>query len=118
MVSLAFTEHLGSFAGKLLSIATVLFAFSTVLGWSSYASVAIEYLFGKKAIKFYFIICGVLAFVGSVLKIEVVWTLSDIFNGLMAIPNIIALIALSGVAEKETLKIPPTASPNKVESKA
>ena len=93
LVSLAFTEHLGSFAGKLLSIATVLFAFSTVLGWSSYASVAIEYLFGKKAIKFYFIICGVLAFVGSVLKIEVVWTLSDIFNGLMVIPNVIGLIA-------------------------
>ncbi len=93
LVSLAFTEHLGSFAGKLLSIATVLFAFSTVLGWSSYASVAIEYLFGKKAIKFYFIICGVLAFVGSILKIEVVWTLSDIFNGLMVIPNVIGLIA-------------------------
>ena len=93
LVSLAFTEHLGSFAGKLLSIATVLFAFSTVLGWSSYASVAIEYLFGKKAIKFYFVICGLLAFVGSVLKIDVVWTLSDIFNGLMVIPNVIGLIA-------------------------
>ena len=93
LVSLAFTEHLGSFAGKLLSIATVLFAFSTVLGWSSYASVAIEYLFGQKAIKYYFLICGVLAFIGSVLKIEVVWTLSDIFNGLMVIPNVIGLIA-------------------------
>lgn len=93
LVSLAFTEHLGSFAGKLLSIATVLFAFSTVLGWSSYGSVAIEYLFGKKAIRFYFIICGILAFVGSVLKLDVVWTLSDIFNGLMVIPNVIGLIA-------------------------
>ena len=102
LVSLAFTEHLGSFAGKLLSIATVLFAFSTVLGWSSYGSVAIEYLFGKKAIKFYFIICGVLAFIGAVLKLEVVWTLSDIFNGLMVIPNVIGVFLHRKEVARET----------------
>lgn len=102
LVSLAFTEHLGSFAGKLLSIATVLFAFSTVLGWSSYGSVAIEYLFGKKVIKFYFIICGVLAFIGAVLKLEVVWTLSDIFNGLMVIPNVIGVFLHRKEVARET----------------
>lgn len=102
LVSLAFTQHLGSFAGKLLSIATVLFAFSTVLGWSSYGSVAIEYLFGKKAIKYYFLLNGVLAFIGAVLKLEVVWTLSDIFNGLMVIPNIIGVLAHRKEVAKET----------------
>lgn len=102
LVALAFTAHLGSFAGKLLSIATVLFAFSTVLGWSSYASVAVEYLFGKKAISLYFVLCGILAFVGSVLKIDVVWTLSDIFNGLMVIPNVIGLIAHRREVSAET----------------
>ena len=102
LVSLAFTQHLGSIAGKLLSIATVLFAFSTVLGWSSYGSVAIEYLFGKKAIKYYFLLNGALAFIGAVLKLEVVWTLSDIFNGLMVIPNIIGVLAHRKEVAKET----------------
>lgn len=102
LVSLAFTQHLGSIAGKLLSIATVLFAFSTVLGWSSYGSVAIEYLFGKKAIKYYFLLNGALAFIGAVLKLEVVWTLSDIFNGLMVIPNIIGVLAHRKEVVKET----------------
>ena len=94
----------------ILSIGIVTFAFSTILGWSYYGERAIEYLAGhsQKARK---IIIGIYrtlfiaaVFAGSVLSLSVVWNLADIANALMAIPNLVAILLLSGVIARETKK--------------
>ncbi|MGN1416827.1 MAG: alanine/glycine:cation symporter family protein, partial [Oscillospiraceae bacterium] len=100
---LPFPEKVSSF---ILMICLVFFAFTTILGWSYYSERCLAYLTGSKPIvtKIYRIIYIAAVFIGPYLTVEAVWNIADIFNGLMAIPNIIALIALSGVAAKETLK--------------
>lgn len=100
---LPFPEKVSSF---ILMICLVFFAFTTILGWSYYSERCLAYLTGSKLIvtKIYRIIYIAAVFIGPYLTVEAVWNIADIFNGLMAIPNIIALIALSGVAAKETLK--------------
>lgn len=92
----AFTNSLGSFGGVFVAVAVTLFAFSTVLGWSYYGTKAWEYLFGTKSVLFYKIIFIGIIVVGSALEVDLVIDLSDTFNGLMAIPNLIGVIALSG----------------------
>lgn len=87
-----------------LTVGLLTFVFSTILGWSYYAEKAVEYLFGKKAIKPYRIIYVIAVFVGSVASLSVVWNLADCFNALMAIPNLIAVLLLSGVVAAETKK--------------
>ncbi|MEE3454526.1 MAG: amino acid carrier protein, partial [Succiniclasticum sp.] len=90
-------------AGKIvLMVGLVLFAFTTILGWNYYGERCIVYLAGVKAILPYRIIFIVLVAVGAFLKLEAIWVLADIVNGLMAIPNLIALLALSGVVVGET----------------
>jgi AGCS family alanine or glycine:cation symporter len=90
-------------AGKIvLMVGLVLFAFTTILGWNYYGERCIVYLAGVKAILPYRIIFIVLVAVGAFLKLEAIWVLADIVNGLMAIPNLIALLALSGVVVAET----------------
>lgn len=93
------------FVGEIfLAIALVTFAFSTILGWSYYAEKCIEYLCGKRII-LYFRICYVLmAFVGSIEQISLVWNIADVTNALMAVPNILSLLLLSAVLVKETDK--------------
>ncbi len=78
------------------------FVFSTILGWAYYGEKAAEYLFGKKVIVPYRWLWVVFVFVGSVLSLQVVWTFADIANALMALPNLVSLIALSGVIVQET----------------
>ena len=78
------------------------FAYSTILGWSLYGTRCIEYLFGMKATKFYQAIFIPMIVVGATISLDVVWDIADTFNGLMAIPNFIALFALSGVVAKLT----------------
>ena len=103
LTSVAFSNALGKHAGSfIVALGLILFAYSTILGWSYYGEKAIEYLFGAKAIKPYRVVFVILVLVGSILKIDVVWTLADIFNGLMAVPNLIALLGLSGVIVKVT----------------
>ena len=80
------------------------FAFSTILGWSIYAKRAVEYLFGYKGARVYMWIFLATVFIGSVMDLGLVWTMSDIFNALMAIPNLFALILLSGVIVRDTDK--------------
>ena len=92
----------GKFASVFIALALAFFAFSTILGWSLYGTRSVEYLFGMKAAKIYQYIFIVIIVVGSVASIDVVWDISDTFNGLMAIPNFIALFALSGVVAKLT----------------
>ena len=87
-----------------LMIALFTFAFSTILGWSIYAQRAVEYLAGIKGVKVYTWIFLAAVMVGSVINLNTVWTLADIFNALMAIPNLFALLLLSGVIAKETDK--------------
>ena len=90
-------------AGKIvLMVGLVLFAFTTILGWNYYGERCIVYLAGVKAILPYRIIFIGLVAVGAFLKLEAIWVLADIVNGLMAIPNLIALLALSGVVAAET----------------
>ena len=90
-------------ASVLLMICLAFFAFTTILGWSYYSERCLEYLVGgpKKIVKFYRILYIAAVFIGPYLTIAAVWNIADIFNGLMAFPNLIALAALSGVAAAE-----------------
>jgi AGCS family alanine or glycine:cation symporter len=85
-----------------LVIALMIFAYTTILGWFCYGRQAIFYLAGKKTFFVFKIAFVILTFTGAVVKLDLVWTISDIANGLMAIPNLIALVALSGVIVFET----------------
>ncbi|MBE6066542.1 MAG: sodium:alanine symporter family protein [Clostridium lundense] len=87
-----------------LTVGLITFAFSTILGWSYYGEKSIEYLFGKKAIFPYKLLWIIMIYVGSVFSLDVVWNFADLANGLMAIPNLISLIALNSVIVKETKK--------------
>lgn len=87
-----------------LTVGLLTFVFSTILGWSYYGEKAIEYLFGKRAILPYRILWVIFVYIGSVWSLTFVWDLADLMNGLMAVPNLIALLALSGVIVSETKK--------------
>ena len=91
-----------AFATVFVAVALTLFAFTTILGWSLYGSRCFQYLFGLKAASIYKALYVVIIVVGAVSSIDVVWDISDTFNGLMAVPNFIALIALSPVVIKMT----------------
>lgn len=86
----------------LVTIGLVLFAYTTVLAWSFYGEKCCEYLFGEKSVIFYRVFFALVVIPGAVLQMEIAWQLADISNGLMIIPNLIALICLSGVLVKET----------------
>jgi AGCS family alanine or glycine:cation symporter len=86
----------------ILVVGIILFAFSTILGWSYYGERCIEYLFGSKGILPYKIIFILILFIAPITALDLVWTLADIFNGLMAIPNVIAILVLSPLIAKET----------------
>ncbi|MEG0890474.1 MAG: alanine/glycine:cation symporter family protein [Bacteroidales bacterium] len=88
----------------ILTVGLVTFAFSTILGWSYYSERAIEYLAGKKTIYIYRTIWIILVFVGAVVDLSLVWDIADGTNALMALPNLIALLLLSGVVVAETRK--------------
>lgn len=104
MTQAAFATTYGSLAPFILTISLTLFAFTTIIGWNYYGERCWEYLFGTKTIKLYRI--GYIAILASAvfLKLEAIWSLADIVNGLMAIPNLIALLGLSGVITAETKK--------------
>ena len=102
MTESAFTMAFPAFGSMLLLVGLVLFAFTTILGWNYYGERCVEYLMGVKAILPNRIIFICLIACGPFLKLEEIWVLADIVNGLMAIPNLIALIALSGVVVAET----------------
>jgi alanine or glycine:cation symporter, AGCS family len=102
MTTDAFSSVFGAIGGQVLTISLVLFAFTTILGWNYYGERACIYLFGTKGVLPYRLIFIVLVASGAFLKLEAIWILADIVNGLMAIPNLIALIALAGVIVAET----------------
>jgi len=89
-------------AALFIAIALMSFAYSTILGWSLYGTRCIEYLFGVKVKKIYQLIFILMIIVGATTSLDVVWDVADSFNGLMAIPNFVALFALSGVVARLT----------------
>ena len=94
--------QLGGFGPLVLTVGLLTFVFSTILGWSYYGEKAAEYLFGVRAIRPYRVLWVLAVLAGSVATLPAVWHFADIANGLMAIPNLISLIALSGVIVAET----------------
>ncbi len=101
LTTLAFNQipYVGA---PILVIGMILFSYSTILGWSYYGNRCITYLFGKRAIRPYQVIFVVVAFLGAIGVGDVVWTISDITNALMAVPNIIMVLLLSGLIAKGT----------------
>ncbi len=102
LTTTAFQTSFGWFGGFIVSFGLVFFAFSTILGWFYYGSKCLEYLAGVTAIKIYKVIFVAMVFVGSFYKSDIVWNLSDTFNGAMAIPNLVALLMLAPVIFKMT----------------
>lgn len=103
LTTLAFSTHLGQFGSVLVTIGILLFASSTILGWSYYGEKALEYLAGSTKLNIpYRIIFSILPFFGAVASLQLAWDISDTFNALMAVPNLVALLLLSNVIAKET----------------
>ena len=104
LTNAAFTSAFPVFGGYMLLIGLVLFAFTTILGWNYYGERCMIYLVGTKGVLPYRLVFILLIASGAFLKLEAIWILADIVNGLMAIPNLIALIFLSGICVRETKK--------------
>ena len=96
----AFNSGFGSFGSIFIAICMFFFAFSTIVGWYFFGEKNVRYLFGTKAVKPYAVLVTIFIVIGSALKVELVWNLSDLFNSLMVIPNVLGLWALSGVAKE------------------
>ena len=92
----AFSTIFGKFGNIFIAICMLFFAFSTIIGWYFFGETNVKYLFGQKAVKIYAVLVCIMIVIGSGLKVDLVWTMADTFNGLMVIPNLIALLALTG----------------------
>ena len=103
LTQMAFRDGLpGNWGGIIVAVSLAMFAFSTILGWSYYGERCIEYLLGARAILPYRILFVAASFFGAVRTLDFVWGISDVMNGLMALPNLIGLLLLSGVIARET----------------
>lgn len=100
----AFNSAIPGFGGGIVAVCSILFGYSTIIGWYYYGEQCTEYLWGTNSNKPYKALFIIGIFLGAVAKISIVWTISDILNGFMAIPNLIGLLVLSGVAAKEMNK--------------
>ena len=96
----AFFQGFGSIGIVFVAVCLLFFAYSTILGWHFFGLTNVKYLFGKKAAAVYSVLVCVFIVIGSALKVQLVWSLADFFNGLMVIPNAPALLALSGLVVK------------------
>jgi AGCS family alanine or glycine:cation symporter len=101
LTTIAF-DQLGWFGGFILVVGIVTFATSTILGWSYYGDRCAEYLFGPRAIRPYHVVYVAFAFVGASIPLGIVWDTADALNALMVIPNVVAVLLLSGVIAKDT----------------
>lgn len=101
-LTLAAFNSVFSWGGYIVTIGLLLFAFTTILGWAYYGEKCVEYLLGTRSIPYYRFLFTLIVIPGAILELDVVWKVSDICNGLMAIPNLIGLCALSGVVIAET----------------
>lgn len=96
----AFSSVLGGAGEIFIAVCLLFFAFSTIVGWYFFGEQNIRYLFGQKGVKVYATLVLVFVFLGSLLKVQLVWSMADMFNGLMVIPNCIGLLAMSGMVAK------------------
>ena len=101
LTQIAFAQ-LPTIGSYILTFSLSIFAFTTILGWSYYGECCVEYLFGSKSIIVYRIVFLIILFVGAVTSLDLIWSFADLMNGLMAFPNLVALLLLSGVIVKET----------------
>ena len=101
-MSYSFSQVFGVAGSAFIAIAILLFAYSTVLGWSHYGATACRYLFGEKSVLPYRIVFVVIVFLGSIMEAKLAWDISDTFNGLMMLPNLIGVLALSPLVMKCT----------------
>ncbi|MBB1483383.1 alanine:cation symporter family protein [Tessaracoccus sp. MC1865] len=103
LTSMAFSHGLpGQWGGYVVAIGVILFAFSTIIGWSYYGDRCVERLFGARMTIVYRIAFTVVVYIGATVPLGIVWSFSDIMNGLMALPNLIGLLVLSGLIARET----------------
>ena len=102
VVSTVFTMYFGKLGGAFVAIAIMLFAYSTVLGWSHYGSKACEYLFGTKSTMVYRVIFVIATFGGAVMGENLAWDIADTLNGMMMLPNLIGVIVLSPIVYRIT----------------
>ena len=100
----AFVSVMGGFGDIFVALCLLFFAGSTILSWHFFAAVNVKWLFGEAAVKVYSSIVLIFIVVGSTLKVNLVWELADLFNGLMVFPNLLALLALSGVVAASSKK--------------
>lgn len=96
----AFNSAFGSFGSIFIAICMLFFAFSTILGWYFFGETNVKYLFGEKAVKPYIAFVCLFIVLGSLMKVSTIWNMSDCFNSLMVVPNVIGLFALTGVVKK------------------
>lgn len=96
----AFNSSYGSFGNVFIAICMLFFAFTTIIGWYYFGEVNVRHLFGKKAVRGYGLLVVIFVLIGSTLKVDLVWNMSDMFNGLMVIPNLIAILAAVGIVKK------------------
>ena len=101
LTQIAFAQ-LPTIGSYILTFSLSIFAFTTILGWSYYGECCVEYLFGSKSIIVYRIVFLIILFVGAVTSLDLIWSFADLMNGLMAFPNLVALLLLSSVIVKET----------------
>ena len=92
----------GNAGGYIVTFGIVFFAYSTIIGWAYYGEKCVEYLLGVKALLPYRMVYIGVVFIGASIKLELVWNFADVMNGLMAIPNLIGLLGLSGIVVAET----------------
>ena len=103
MTGEAFTNGLpGEWGHWIVTIGLVLFAYSTILGWSYYGERNIERLFGRRWVMPFRVLFALVVYIGCTTELDLVWKFSDIANGLMALPNLIGLLILSGLVARET----------------
>lgn len=98
----AFEQFLPNIGQWIVSIGIILFAYSTILGWAYYGEKSFEYLFGAKSVFFYRLVFTIAVFIGTTFELKTVWDIADVLNGMMAVPNLIGLLGLSGIVVAET----------------
>ncbi|MDY7046475.1 sodium:alanine symporter family protein [Virgibacillus sp. M23] len=118
LTAASFAAFLGDAGGYIVTFGIILFAFSTLVGWSYYGEKCFAYLFNDKAIPIYRVVFVLAVLYGSMEKLDIVWGISDIMNALMAVPNLIGLLGLSGVVVYETKKFLKVAKEEKEQAKA
>ncbi|HEX6593015.1 MAG TPA: sodium:alanine symporter family protein [Bacillota bacterium] len=104
LTAASFSLFLGDIGGTIVTIGIVLFAFSTIIGWSYYGEKCFAYLINDKAVPYYRVVFVLMVMFGTIQELELVWGISDVMNALMSIPNLIGLLGLSSVVAYETKK--------------